>query len=237
MDKAAIETLLSERLPSDMLVVHSGMKPIAVLPAGYTVQPIPESMLIRPLVVEQLVTADIVDSFVEYFNKYKDQDSRVFASFVLASGSMTVAITAILDYLTPGALSLPTLRKHRLTLRLIQTPAWQTWMANDGKMLDQSAFADFLDDNISDIVDPLGADIAALCRDIPDYFSVRLQPFMGGEEYDIRCRFKFKTDDGHLTLGFKTVSITRLLQKELERISNEIAAGVSPNVVMQGQPH
>jgi uncharacterized protein YfdQ (DUF2303 family) len=45
----------------------------------------------------------------------------------------------------------------RVKIEFRQTPQWVKWKANDGKMLAQVAFAEFIEDNIEDIAEPAGA--------------------------------------------------------------------------------
>jgi len=45
----------------------------------------------------------------------------------------------------------------RAEIQFRQTPQWQKWRARDGKMLPQAEFAEFIEDNITDIAEPAGA--------------------------------------------------------------------------------
>lgn len=40
-----------------------------------------------------------------------------------------------------------------------ETPQWKKWRAIDGKLLDQEAFAEFIEENLADIASPSGADL------------------------------------------------------------------------------
>jgi len=46
------------------------------------------------------------------------------------------------------------------------TPQWKKWKAIDGKMLPQVAFAEFIEENIGDIVSPPGADMMEIAQDL-----------------------------------------------------------------------
>lgn len=46
------------------------------------------------------------------------------------------------------------------------TPQWLKWKAIDGKMLAQLAFAEFIEDNLGDIVTPTGADMLEIAQDL-----------------------------------------------------------------------
>jgi uncharacterized protein YfdQ (DUF2303 family) len=71
-------------------------------------------------------------------------------------------------------------RDHRLVLDLIPTPQWQTWTGVDGRMQGQVAFAEFLEQNLADIVEPAGATMLEIAtyleskRDVAFRSGVRL---------------------------------------------------------------
>lgn len=51
----------------------------------------------------------------------------------------------------------PGWRDFRAEIAFRQTPQWQKWKAIDGKMMPQASFAEFIEENLSDIADPPGA--------------------------------------------------------------------------------
>ena len=53
-------------------------------------------------------------------------------------------------------------RGHRATLQLVNSPEWLDWLRISGRFMGQVAFAEFLEDHISSIADPDGADLLAL---------------------------------------------------------------------------
>ncbi len=48
-------------------------------------------------------------------------------------------------------------RDYRAQIAFRPTPQWVKWKAIDGKMMPQAAFAEFIEDNLSDIAEPQGA--------------------------------------------------------------------------------
>lgn len=48
-------------------------------------------------------------------------------------------------------------RDNRVTLGLRRRPEWETWLANDGKLLEQTLFAEFIESALLEIVDPSAA--------------------------------------------------------------------------------
>lgn len=99
-------------------------------------------------------------SFLEYWSLYADEDSRAFAD------PATASVLAILDYHHSSAERTARWGKHRVTLTLTKTDEWKAWKAMDGKQQTQADFADFLEDNAPDIVEPTAATFVDAARDL-----------------------------------------------------------------------
>ena len=97
------------------------------------------------------VAADNIASFAQYYHKHADDDSEVFADLATAS------ITAVLDAhrgRQPGGLDEvyeARWQEHRLVLKLTVTPEWSAWACRDQQLTPQTAFAEFIEDHITDI--------------------------------------------------------------------------------------
>lgn len=63
-------------------------------------------------------------------------------------------ITAVLN---GNGISGPGWGDFRAQIAFRATPQWERWKGIDGKFLDQTAFAEFIEDNLADIFDPAGA--------------------------------------------------------------------------------
>lgn len=61
----------------------------------------------------------------------------------------------------------PGWRDHRVNLEFRVTPQWQKWLGIDGKLMSQSEFAEFIEDNLADIAEPAGAEML----EVAQYFS------------------------------------------------------------------
>lgn len=97
-------------------------------------------------------------AFAAYVGAYRGPDAAVFAD-VLAG-----VFVGVLDYHAAGEAGAPAWAHHRATLKLAHTPEWRAWAEIDGKPLEQSALADFLEDHIGEIADPAGATLVELAR-------------------------------------------------------------------------
>lgn len=92
-----------------------------------------------------VTTVRDVASFLAYFDKHADEDSEVYADV------QQRRITAVLDAHTADDARWG---GHRLVLALRHTDAWAAWTDADGKLMMQAAFAEFIDDNLADLVEP-----------------------------------------------------------------------------------
>ena len=84
-------------------------------------------------------------SFVDYFGKHASPTAEIHADHERH------LITGILNAPAGGE---PSFRDLRVVLDLKLSKALQRWIAIDGKQLDQDAFAEFVEDNALDIVEP-----------------------------------------------------------------------------------
>lgn len=93
------------------------------------------------------VTVRDVASFAQYHTKHSDDSTEVYAD------TDNATITAVLDahHGSEDPAGDARWQDHRLTLRLRNTPEWDTWTGSDRRMMSQEAFAEFIEDNVADI--------------------------------------------------------------------------------------
>lgn len=96
-------------------------------------------------------------SFLAYVDKHGDGATEVWADTTRST------ITAVLDA-HEGDLGGPRFEQHRATYAVLLTDAWKAWAALDGKLLDQEAFAQHIEDRSIDIIRPNGADMLELAQ-------------------------------------------------------------------------
>jgi uncharacterized protein YfdQ (DUF2303 family) len=96
-------------------------------------------------------------SLVAYLAKHGLEETELWAD--LDRRSVTAVINA-----HRGADSVPGWGDHRATLQLVTTASWDAWAGNDGKLLDQVAFAEFIEQRLPDFQDPTGADVLELAQ-------------------------------------------------------------------------
>lgn len=94
-------------------------------------------------------------SFLTYWDKHHDDASEVYAD------SDRLTVTAVLDaHQADGA----RWAQHRLHLALRETAAWKQWLHNDGQLLDQETFAEFLEDHPPELLEPSAAEMLEIAQ-------------------------------------------------------------------------
>ena len=97
-----------------------------------------------------IVTVRNVASFKTYWNKHHDEASEVFAD--LDKGTVTAVLDAHSTYNDGhGGEDGARWQQHRLILKLERTLPWIRWTGNDRKLLSQQQFAEFIEENASDV--------------------------------------------------------------------------------------
>jgi uncharacterized protein YfdQ (DUF2303 family) len=146
--------------------------PVLIAPEGYQVHDL-EHLLDRPRAIRQNVSLLDEASFVDYWGRYKDKDSALFAS-----APKEHRVSAVFDY---HRKNLPGRCQHKSSYTCPLSSEWVTWTGSDGKSMDQAAFARFIEDNLPDIVEPRSAEILEVARSLQAKKSVH---FVSGVRLD-----------------------------------------------------
>jgi len=127
------------------------------------ITPANKAEVLKPKLISQNVRIQSAESLIEYTNTFKNQHTVIFAD--INNNSIHVAI----DYhLPPDRDGNPkaTLCKHNAYLNLPFSDEFQTWVAQDDRLIPHVAFATFLEENAADITEPGGGELYELIRDI-----------------------------------------------------------------------
>jgi uncharacterized protein YfdQ (DUF2303 family) len=88
-------------------------------------------------------------SFIAHVNRFKDEDSVVFAD------TDGVKLTCVLDYHQKGAQS-PRWGEHRGVYACPLSKPWDLWTKNDNREFTQDDFAEFIENHMDDLASPVG---------------------------------------------------------------------------------
>lgn len=158
-DAAAIIEAVGELAEVDVLEIDRGSSAratVLALPDGKTlksIKPLLDEYLQAPERREGTATLHQVASFVEHVNRFKDEDSAIFASVENATEPKLVAV---LDYHRQGPAKDGAARfgRHRAIYRFPVSDEWTAWSKATREPMNIQQFAEFLEDRVVDIIDP-----------------------------------------------------------------------------------
>lgn len=113
-----------------------------------------------PRRIRSIVQLCEAKSFVQYLNAHKLADATaIFGSACEKGGHFT----AIVDYHNSkdGSASWG---EHVAVFNLVTTPEWDRWLASNQRLMTQEQFAEFLEDNLSDVVNPDAATLLEMAQ-------------------------------------------------------------------------
>jgi uncharacterized protein YfdQ (DUF2303 family) len=101
-------------------------------------------------------------SLIAYLRRFKNNHSVVFADI------KTDTLVGIIDHHLEAASEENTARlcEHVVTLALPKSEEWAKWIGANERLMSHTDFASFLEENAFDVVEPAGADLLELCRDL-----------------------------------------------------------------------
>lgn len=138
---------------TQVLAIPDGYHPVAATPLQTTLVKLEKIRLDKPrFLTAKPVFHDPV-AFAEYVVRFADASSRIFYDL------KAMVFTAVLDYHRfPGdshtGVEVARFGDHVATLQLRQSPEWGIWATKSEQAMGQNAFAEFLEDNARDIVEP-----------------------------------------------------------------------------------
>ncbi len=132
-----------------------GGKPLVILKNDQQAKDL-EYLLNAPTAIRGKYSFTRQSSFIDYVNEHKTAGTRVYVPSISL-------FLAVLNHASHGD---PQWNNHTAELQLKQTPAWLTWKGENKKNMNQRDFAQFIEDNLAEIVNPVGAALLDLIRTI-----------------------------------------------------------------------
>lgn len=150
------QALAAEKI--DLSVTENGFTPYAVVPEGFVVKNL-EEFATQPARIRESAVLQDVRSFCDYWKAfYIAGVSTIFADQV------KMQFLAIIDY-HKNVLH-PAWKKHRATYACPLSVEWQTWENKNGVQMKQADFAAFIEDNLPDVIRPIGAEFLEVARSL-----------------------------------------------------------------------
>ncbi|WP_067573651.1 DUF2303 family protein [Nocardia acidivorans] len=125
-------------------------------------------------------TVASVDSFATLLAMEEHRGAVIFAD------ERRTALTAVVNF--------HGWRDHRVTLALSLSDQFERWKHTSGNLLRQANFAEFIEDNLADIVDPTGADMLELAQSFQATKSVDFESGTRIASGAVRFRFVEQVD-------------------------------------------
>lgn len=148
-----------------------------------------EKLRERPDMVRGTYHPADVASFVKYVETHKnDAETTIWVHPTVGE------IVAVID---DASAADPGWRKHRVELELKHSKEWLFWMAQDGKLMEQQAFAEHLREGLVDIAEPAGATLLEIATTFEAKTSVE---FRSGVDLS-SGEAKFKYDESTEATG------------------------------------
>ena len=129
-------------------------RPFVIVPEGYKTESL-EPMGVVPWRKRASVILRDAESFVRYLREHNRHETSVYGH------RDTGHFVAILDDNTTEE---PGWREHRARSEQQPTIKWRRWTAANNKKMTQVDFATFIEDNLPDIISPVGAEMLEMCR-------------------------------------------------------------------------
>lgn len=130
----------------------TGLSAFVELSRDRGVTPVDESIFdqFRTNPKRRLGTANMLslDSFIEHVNRFRDDDTVVFAD----NNRSAPKLTAVLDYHEAGAENAPRFGDHRTHFNFPLSDEWKAWQAKNAEPMKMVDFAHFLEDRIIDVM-------------------------------------------------------------------------------------
>jgi len=166
----ATDAAVVANLAMDVATATADVKTLPGHRAPFTINPrtgSPVSLvdyLDKPLEIRERRIFTEFESFTSYVSSFKREGAVIFGEGDSSGHEPKLGLTAILDY--HGAPDKPEHGHHRAILSLTHTESYQAWMKMGGKAMPQLDFVEFLEERAKEIIEPSGAEILELARDL-----------------------------------------------------------------------
>lgn len=168
-------------------IANEGGVPILTVPNDWSLQSL-EPFLPNPVRMRRHVTLHTMQSFIEYAKAHRTESTALFAD------ESVMTLKAVFDYCDTSKRDGAGWGDHAATFVCIQTNEWKTWMERNERLMSQSDFAQFLEDNLPDIVAPDGATMLEIAKNIEAKRKVDFSSAVRLENGDVQFKYQEHTE-------------------------------------------
>lgn len=173
---------------ADPVIDHGDGRKHAFVPERFQLQDISDPHRLPPY-IKQSITVNDRASLIGYVNRFSDDRSILIANYEAST------ITARLDWHSDNQAATELAAQpnvHVATLKIASSLEYARWSEMEGKMHSQEEFAIFIEENVSDIIDPEHATIIEICRDLEATQGAQFKSRTRLENGDLS--FKYETE-------------------------------------------
>lgn len=139
---------IAAHIQAGKIIFAPSHAPAVIVPEGFTLKDI-EYLRDRPARIREHAKIATAQSFIDYVRMHSTQTS------ILLADEEARRIRALIDYHDDEANH----KDHTATYTCKLSKEWREWSAADNKRLNQLQFAEFIEDHVNDITDPVGAEL------------------------------------------------------------------------------
>lgn len=157
---------LARKAAPPQIVASKDGREFLIVPEGMAKHEIPNEHGLKntsPSYLNQTVTLQAVDSLGDYVNRFKVDETMLFADIAQSK------IEGVLDYhsaTNDKQRPQPSRTTHRACLSLPFSEEWRLWSGISGQLKPQLEFARFIEENAPDIIAPSGGELLDAVRDL-----------------------------------------------------------------------
>lgn len=135
--------------------------PYTVIPHNYKLQDL-AYLLPHPPRKKAVVTMADLSSFARYLKEHGTGETALFCN----RSNTSFSVLAVLDYHEPKAGGRANWREHLAYLKPTSSRQWLYWTARNKQWQSQEAFAEMLQDHTEDVVEPNGATLLEVAKEL-----------------------------------------------------------------------
>lgn len=180
-----MNTEINEPLIDALRVGKLGDLPAAAIPPGYKLENL-SRFLSLPVIALGVIAADTLESLVGYLESHSTGGTAVFACRDSSN------IVAVIDWHTPKGSA--GWGRHTVKYQLGHTPEWKAWTGISGRAMTQAAFAEFIEENLPDVIEPDSATVLEAIRTVSGKRNIQFESSKNLANGDTQIVWKEETE-------------------------------------------
>lgn len=194
IDKEAIEALIAIGEAATVRTLKNidrDENPFLVIRSDYKVEDL-EKYLPNPTRKRGSFVLEDTSSFIAYVKRHKNDDTGLYATFKEAGGLRIPSFVAVFDEHSKSSKQ-ANWRQHKATYDCQLSEEWKIWIRSNKSQVDQTTFAQFIEDNLPDIIRPDGASLMEVAKTLEAKKDVSFKSGIRLENGDVQFQYSEDT--------------------------------------------